>query len=431
MMKVTSTSYISQARKSLRECLLVILFVGFGTLSVLGQTAFALKDRDTVVFYGDSITDQRLYTTLTETFVVTRYPMLDIKFVHSGWGGDTVLGGGGGPVDTRLARDVFAYSPTVVTIMLGMNDGHYQPLTDETFSKYIKGMQHILSSLRENSPNTQITLIRPSPYDEVTFPVRFPGGYNPVLIKFGDALAEMAPECHCGLADLNAPVLEVLKKAVAANPVLAKSILPDQVHPSYAGHLIMAEALLKSWHALSVVSDVAINAESGKTLRAENATVSNIVPGATLSWTELEGSLPMPVDNSDVTRLVLDSSDFTAALNQENLQVTGLTAPRYQLMIDGRPVGSFNKGELTAGINLATLSTPMSRQAAEVHRLTMMHSEIHNFRWRMLQAPPNNVSLTVAPRTIEDIDAVEAQVVSLRRMKAHPEAHTFVLIPVL
>ena len=37
-------------------------------------TSFYLKDGDRVVFYGDSITDQRLYTTFTETFVVTRFP---------------------------------------------------------------------------------------------------------------------------------------------------------------------------------------------------------------------------------------------------------------------------------------------------------------------------------------------------------------------
>src|ERR1044072_467127 len=83
---------------------------------------FALRDGDRVVFFGDSITDQRLYTTFTETYVVTRFPKLKISFVHSGWGGDRVTGGGGGPVDVRLWRDVFAYKPTVMTIMLGMND---------------------------------------------------------------------------------------------------------------------------------------------------------------------------------------------------------------------------------------------------------------------------------------------------------------------
>src|SRR5512139_204802 len=94
--------------------------------AAFAQQPFHLKSGDRVVFYGDSITDQRLYTTFVETFVRTRYPELDVAFVHSGWGGDRVTGGGGGPVHLRLDRDIAPYQPTVVTIMLGMNDGRYR-----------------------------------------------------------------------------------------------------------------------------------------------------------------------------------------------------------------------------------------------------------------------------------------------------------------
>ncbi len=110
--------------------------------------SFALKDGDRVVFYGDSITDQRLYTTFTETYVLTRFPKLDVTFVHSGWGGDRVTGGGGGPIDVRLRRDVFAYKPTVVTIMLGMNDGSYRAFDETIFETYAKGYQHIIDSVK-------------------------------------------------------------------------------------------------------------------------------------------------------------------------------------------------------------------------------------------------------------------------------------------
>lgn len=41
---------------------------------------FALKDGQTVVFYGDSITALRLYTRDVEEFVLTRYPALHIHF---------------------------------------------------------------------------------------------------------------------------------------------------------------------------------------------------------------------------------------------------------------------------------------------------------------------------------------------------------------
>src|SRR3954451_19606445 len=100
------------------------------------QADFYLKDGDRVVFYGDSITDQRLYTTFTESYVLTRFPTLNVVFTHSGWGGDRVGGGGGGPVDLRLARDVFPYQPTVMTIMLGMNDGGYRALDETLLNTY-------------------------------------------------------------------------------------------------------------------------------------------------------------------------------------------------------------------------------------------------------------------------------------------------------
>src|SRR6266853_2365242 len=89
--------------------------------------SFALKDGDRVVFYGDSITEQKLYTSDVEEFVLTRFPQWRVSFTHSGVGGDKVSGGRAGPVELRLERDVFAYQPTVVTVMLEMNDGYTRP----------------------------------------------------------------------------------------------------------------------------------------------------------------------------------------------------------------------------------------------------------------------------------------------------------------
>ena len=69
---------------------------------------------------------------------------LKISFVHSGWGGDRVTGGGGGPVDVRLWRDVLPYNPTVMTIMLGMNDGRYRAYDQQIFDEFASGFKHIV-----------------------------------------------------------------------------------------------------------------------------------------------------------------------------------------------------------------------------------------------------------------------------------------------
>src|ERR1700761_8536671 len=108
--------------------LLVSSSLGLGSLAgaqTIDTSRFALADGDRVVFYGDSITAQRLYTRLVEAMVVSRYPTLRVKFYNAGVSGDTVQGGKGGAASVRVPRDVAPFRPTMVTIMLGMNDGHY------------------------------------------------------------------------------------------------------------------------------------------------------------------------------------------------------------------------------------------------------------------------------------------------------------------
>src|SRR2546430_5859453 len=139
--------------------LLIALAILTALLAPAGaQRGFYLRSGDRVVFYGDSITDQRLYTLFTEAYTVTRFPKLNVTFVHSGWGGDRVTGGGGGPIDLRLKRDVVAYNPTVMTIMLGMNDASYRPFDQAIFDTYRTGYQHIVDSVKGSVPRIRLTL---------------------------------------------------------------------------------------------------------------------------------------------------------------------------------------------------------------------------------------------------------------------------------
>ena len=399
-----------------------------------GAASFGLNDGDRVVFYGDSITDQRLYTTFAETYVVTRFPKLNISFVHSGWGGDRVGGGGGGSIEVRLPRDVYAYKPTVMTIMLGMNDGSYRAFDEKIFDTYAKGYQHIIDAVKKELPGIRITAIQPSPFDDVTQPPRFEGGYNAVLLRYSDFIKELAGREKLNVADLNRPVVAALEKARATDAELAKKIIPDRVHPGPGGHLLMAGELLKSWNAPALVSAVEIDASARKVSGATLAKVSDLKFGDAVSWTQLDEALPMPLDlNDPVVALAVKSSDFIQALNQQTLKVKGLLAANYTLRIDESEAGMFSKEQLAEGINLAILPTPMARQAGEVHKLTLQHNNIHFKRWRTVQVPMADDKTPNVQKAVkglmDSLDEEEAGVVQQQRAAAQPKLHRFQLTP--
>lgn len=399
--------------------------------------SFGIKNGDRVVFYGDSITDARMYTLLAEEYIVTRFPRMNVQFVHSGWGGDRVTGGGGGPIDRRLDRDVTAYKPSVVTIMLGMNDGSYRAYDEGIFRTFSTGFQHIVDKLKKDNPGVRLTFIQPSPYDDVTRAPTFDGGYNAVLIRYGNYLGELAKTTGATVADLNTPTVAMLTKANAANATEAAKIVPDRVHPGWGGHLVMAEALLKSWNAPSLVSSVTLDAATKKA-DAQNAEVKQVQLGGagTLSWDALEGSLPFPIlppdpRNADSYNLALNSSDFVNALDRELLTVKNLPAANYTLKIDDQEVGTFSKEQLAAGVNLATLNTPMLRQAELVHTLTQLRANTHNARWRSVQVPnaDDKSVQPLLPAAISTVDAATEKITQAQRAAALPVVHRFALVP--
>ena len=409
----------------MRSLLLLVL----GTLCAAQE--FHLRDQDRVVFYGDSITDQRMYTVAVETFVATRFPGRKISFTHSGWGGDRVTGGGGGPVDERLKRDVIAFKPTVATIMLGMNDGRYRAFDEAIFREFSTGYEKIVKTLQDALPGVRLTLIRPSPYDDVTLPPAFAGGYNGLLVRYGAYLAELAQRSSASVADLNKGVVAMLEKAKQADLATAKKIIPDRVHPGWGGHLIMAAELLKAWNAPATVTAVEIDAAAGSVKEQKATAVSDwrAAAGGLYTWTQRDSALPMPLPAEDAAvKLAVASSDFYARLNQQTLKVTGLGEGNYALKINGKPAGSYVSSALAAGVNLAQAETPMMDQARAVHALTLKRTGVHQMRWRQLQLPMEKDGLGRLKTILENLDALDAELAERQHAAAQPGASYYELV---
>ena len=414
-----------------------ILFLGLSSVvhAACAQgtaTGFALHDGDRVTFYGDSITEQREYTEDVEEYVLTRYPAWKVRFHNAGVGGDKVSGGWAGPVDLRLDRDVFAWRPDVITIMLGMNDFYYRPDQPGIFSSYTDGYKHLVNAMQKNNPQVRLTLIQPSPYDDVTRDPTIAGGLNAVLLKYSAFVVELARDRGAQLADFNSPLTAVLKAVNDETPALAQQVIPDRVHPQQGGHWVMATSLLRSWHASSLVTSVVIDAGVKPSAAVANTEVSDLTRAkgmitSKISWTQADRALPLPFaapEVDPVLALVLKHSDVVATLDQETLRVKTLYPGEYDLLIDGRKAGRFTNDQLSTGINLATMETPMLDQARLVAFDTEKVNNLESARFNLI----NSSATAEQSLTAKALAAAYEQGVGRQRADAQPHVCHYELI---
>jgi len=320
----------------------------------------------------------------------------------------------------------------VVTVMLGMNDGRYRPFEQPIYDRFIEGYERLIRTLRAELPQARLTVIQPSPYDDVTRPPFEGGSYNQVLLRFGTFIRKVAAQEHLTFADFNGDLVQVLQKVNAEDPKVALKVIPDRVHPTDAGHLVMTQSLLKAWGAPALVTAVELDGAHGRLVAASNSQVSELVRAeGALRWSQLDRALPMPIDLTDpVIDMTVAASGFIARLDQQPLKVSGLGAGPYALRIDDQQVGVFRGAELAHGINLATLPTPMLKQASDVHDLTLKHNDIHFTRWRLVQTRLEKDGAQQTGGALDALDKLEQEIVDRQHATARPRLRRFELVPV-
>ncbi|MGA2807357.1 MAG: SGNH/GDSL hydrolase family protein [Terracidiphilus sp.] len=403
----------------------------FLTLAMVGAPwiraqEFALHEGDRVAFYGDSITAQRLYTRFVEDFVLTRYPELHVTFWNAGVPGDTVYGGYTGDASIRLKRDLFPHRPTVVTVMLGMNDGYYMAFNQKYLDVFTDGYRKLLGAIESGAPAARVTLISPTPYEEVTHGTQFPH-YNEVVSRNAAFVKEFAASSHLAFADFNRTETDLVNAGERKSPELAKLLVPDRIHPGEASHWVMAAALARGWGVSPDVSSVSLDALQGKATAIENAQVAGLtVKEGSVQWTQTDNALPLPLPLDDaMIRFVLGISNL-ADMDREMLRVDGLPAARYSLKIDGQTIASFTREECAGGVNLALYNTPMESQAKGVDGIELERTRLDEAHFILAVEDPKVAGDADATKTMEAKDAVlQAE----QRKEAQPKPHRFELSP--
>lgn len=415
------------------------LFFAFaiGALATCAATdGFALRSGDRVAFYGDSITEQAHYTNYVEAFVACRMPELRAEFFGVGWAGDTTWGTtgwdlAGGTAQERVEKDVRPLRATVVTVMLGMNDGGYVPYDPKILAVFSEHYEKLIGYLQAAAPKARFTLIRTSPWDDVTRNPSFvqgvqgEGGYNSVLQRYGEKVREIAAKHSFAYVDFNQPMVDAMAKAKKIDLELSHQIVPDWIHPGPAGGLIMAAELLEAWRAPPLVSSVALDASSNQVLEQAQTTVSEFQG---LRWVQHDHALPFPVDRKDrAIALAAQCCDLQRRLNRQELRVSGLRPGPYGLRIDGMTVARLSDAELEKGIDLTDYDTPMMRQALEVHRLTVQKNRVFFAQWREVSRPFGNWE--PARRAAAAVDRLRKALIAKQREAARTVSHRFEIVP--
>jgi len=368
----------------------ILLLAGF-CCSILApaQTAFFLHPNDRVVFYGDSITEQRYYTAYVEAFVDTRFPSWQVHFLNTGWSGDQLGAGADGGGLARLDRDVLAHHPTVVTLLFGMNDGLYQQPQEQVIQRFHDNLVKMVRELKAHG--IRVVILTPTAYDPymrndkptpgaTRFDYRYPYiGYDQTLARFADVDRQVATAEGVELVHLHSAMDHLLDQGRALDP--AFHLAPEGVHPEPAGHLFMADTLLKAWNAPATAAwldlDVRHPAASGPAL-------SGTAGDWRLSWTT---PLPQPQDsrwNAEVVRVV-EQDD---SLNHYGIAVHGLEPGQYHLIADGKPVGTWSAAEFDHGIELGAVQAwPATARAADLLKLVFEKNNLWFYQWRELRLP--------------------------------------------
>jgi hypothetical protein len=424
----------------------------FSPLAVVLLTAthatavdFAIHDGERVVFLGDSITEQRLYTTYIEAYALTRHPGWKLTFRNVGWGGDTAwlrqrshpdenqLFAAKedaqqkmveGSVGNGLGRDVLPLKPTFVTVKFGMNDHAYQPFREDIFRAYARSQSEISKDL--TASGARVAFLTPQPIEDKR-PDPEKDVRNESLRKFSDGLKELATKSGAAFVDQFDPYMTIMRREHTANPngVIGGG---DAVHPGPIGHTVMAWAVLKGLGATAMVSRAEINASSLKTGATESCRIEKIakVDGG-LSFDRVDEALPMPIDERAEAALKL--APVLEDLDRLELRVTDLPAGNYTVTIDGEPAGKVTAEDLAKGWNLANAPGPITKQAREVLRLVFAKNDLFFNRWRNVQLAsfPSwaNGPEVEAKRTAEEaridgeIAKLETQINAARQPKPH------------
>ncbi|WP_165249510.1 SGNH/GDSL hydrolase family protein [Paludisphaera soli] len=403
-----------------------ILAAALLTLAPVAATAadFALRDGDTVVFLGDSITAARTYGRYIEDYTLLRFPDRKVHFHNAGWGGDTAAGG-----LARMDRDVLSLRPTVLIVAYGVNDIGWGTKADDAHKQaYLDGIRGLVERGKAAGARVYVCSAAATAED----PETAERGYLQTMCDEGMALARSLGEHSIDVQRSMRQVQRRMAEANASDPTHKHTLhVGDGVHLNDDGQLAMAFAILKGLDAPADVSSVAIDLDAaGPVAEAVGCTVANLAGDASkLEFDRLDAGLPLNLGLFGALRYrFIPVSD---ELNRYMLTIRNLPKGDYAIRVDGRALGTWPAERLAEGVNLASATAngwepggPWEAAAWALADLTQARNRLFQGRQELAHHLPDSPAL---PAVDEQAREISARFEALQHTLVAPRPFRFVV----
>jgi lysophospholipase L1-like esterase len=379
---------------------------------------FLIRDLpNPVLFYGDDATEQRMFTTLIETYTLTRFPAWRLTFRNTGWEGDKLLfvPGRSFTRDQAIRRDIGSFRPQIVLVNYGINDARegeagYQQflvrlnilcrdlprigvyraafISANPEEGYEAGMpagsrENLMLQKYMDGAEHQFPI---SWKEGVDFMQAHPKGPELPTLQSGIYIHLLDPMIHFIEAGRNAGVL-------SPNDTLGSKtvrLTSDGVHPNWSGHFMMAAIILKGLRAPDLVSSATLDAARGATISTRSCTITwQNAPDGVVQFLRKDEALPWPVPPESDPALNIPGFDPGTTLNRYDLKITGLKETAYRLSIDGREIGVYSQAGLANGVNLGFVRQgPIYDQGQRLLNAVLDKDDTFFNRWHNVQIGP-------------------------------------------
>ena len=361
-------------------------FAAFHPKKAPAPGGLLLRKGDRLAIIGDSITEQKMYSRVMETYISACYPQLGVTVRQYGWGGETAEG-----FKNRMVNDCLRFNPTVATTCYGMNDHRYTAYDPKNGQWY-----------REN----QEAIVRAFKKAGVRFVLGSPGCVGPV-VPWSKAPSEVMNLNLCELRNIDLDIAQregvvfadVFWPMFTAGWAATNQFGPgyaiagkDAVHPGWSGHVVMATAYLKALGLSDLeLGTITVDLASGKSSASDGHQVTAAAAGSvTVRSTRYPFCAPpgeLKDDNSIRSGMAL--SGFQDHFNRFRLVATHGSAKSYTVTW-GKESHTFTAEQLATGINLPAefVQTPFDdafkkldeavakKQAYETRQIkTLFHGE--------------------------------------------------------